>query len=534
MYKFGLRRIVACAMATCLLIVGSVAPLAAASVVGSELIVSSPFFGDGISSESASMGIQTYSQQLGILSDLTVALTPEERILMAVSSDSYPVTPGDLYGLTYINGQNTISYELQVDGALSITIPGVGTVSGVGRTYPQMKMAIENLVLTYHPYAMPQCKLMGTGVFTVVVRGEVMSTQRFPSWGLSRLSSLAPYASSYASTRAVQVIHKDGTTSTYDLFTSLRSGDLSQDPLLAPGDIVQFPKATRLVTLGGEVYRPGTYQPLADQQLSALLDIYGGGLIPSADMAKIRVERFDPVRGTWDALFVNARTDGSFLLQNLDRVYVEKLIPTAQTVSVEGAIATDSPNDTSVSSLTNQTSGKMFYQFYPGEQVSDFFRSISSRFNATSDLESIYLVRGSQMIPLNAQNILYGNGEGGDLVLQGGDRFVVPFNQMFVIVSGAVAKSGTYAYVPDRPVSYYLAQAGGMSSDAKKSKMKITDAQGNKLEDMSIVPPNSVITVERNTISNDLSVTVAVIGIVSSVVSIAAMVVSLLSDAKVI
>lgn len=506
----------------------------------SELIVKSPFFGQSVESvpdvaartaELTVSGIASYSEQLGGL-PLAEELTPEARVLAAIGSGDYPVTPGDVYSLSYINGQTPVLNELQVDGAYSVTIPGVGVVDGAGLTYGQMKSAIENLVLLYHPYSLPQCKLIGTGVFSVVVKGEVSSTQRIPAWGLSRLSSVVGTATPYASTRSIEIQHQDGSSSDYDLYNALRNGDLSQDPLLAPGDVVVLKKASRIIVLEGDVYRPGTYQPLAGQQLSALLDSYGGGLLSSADSSRVRVERYDSAARVWDATFVNSKTDGNYPLVNLDRVVIEKLVPATQSVTIEGAIAVNrstTTNTDTVSYLTSTTTSKIIYQFYPGETLLDMLRAISYRFNTTSDLASVYLVRDGNMIPINAQQILYGDGKGGDMPLQGGDRFVIPFNQMFVTVSGAVVSPGTFAYVPDRPVSYYLALAGGISVDASKpNSIKITDAAGNPLDNESIVPAESIITVARNTFSNDIAKTVAIVGLVSSVVTIVSTVVSIL------
>ena len=520
-----------------------------AAAVSSEMFMLSPFYGKGEGVGVTVPGtvednIASYMEQLGIAPAASgqpsadAGILPAERVLSAISSGEYPVTPGDVYSLSYVDGQTSVLNELQVDGSCSVSIPGIGVVEGFGLTYPQMKAAIENLVLLYHPYALPQCRLISTGVFSVVVKGEVSSTQRVPAWGLSRLSSVVGLATPYASTRSVEIQRRDGVSATYDLYKAMRDGDLSQDPLLAPGDIVVLKKASRIVTLGGEVYRPGTYQPLPGQQLSVLLDIYGGGLLSSADNSKIRVERYDSTDGTWDAAFVDRKTDGGYQLQHLDKVVVEKVVPTTQSVSVEGAIAVNrstTTNTDSVSFLTNATTSKLFYQFYPGETVLDMLRAISYRFNTTSDLAAMYMVREGQMIPFNAQQILYGEGAGGDVKLQGGDRFVIPFNQMFVTVSGAVTSPGTFAYVPDRPVSYYLALAGGISADASKpNSIKITDAEGNTLDTDSIVPSEAIITVARNTFTNDISKTVAIVGLVSSVVTIIATVVTILVNTNVI
>ncbi|MFA6689066.1 MAG: SLBB domain-containing protein [Sphaerochaetaceae bacterium] len=524
--------------------------------VSSEMFMTSPFFdvtasGDEAASTATAgslstnaIGVVPFLEQLGKggsaidRTSFDAEYSQEERVLAAIGNGEYPVTPGDVYTLTYLDGQNPVVRNLQVSGSMIVSIPGLGTVDGFGLTYPQMKAAVEDLVLRYYPYSLPECRLSGTGVFSVVVKGEVSSTQRVPAWGLSRLSSVVDAATSFASTRNVEIVSRDGTSKTYDLYRAMRDGDLSQDPLLSPGDVVVLRKASRIISLIGEVYRPGTYQLLDGQQLSDLLKTYGGGLLTSADSSKIRVERYDDSTGTWNASFVGLSDDAAYELRNLDKVVVERLIPSIQSVSLEGAIAVNRSTTTStdsVSFLTNMTASKMFYQFYPGETLLDMLRAVSFRFNTTSDLSAMYLVRDGQMIPIDARKILYGDDESGKMRLQGGDRFVVPFNQMYVTVSGAVVSPGTYAYVPDRPVSYYLALAKGISSDASKPySIKITDAQGKALDTDSIVPPESIINVARNTFSNDIAKTVAIVGLVSSIVAIVANVVGILVDTNAI
>jgi len=56
---------------------------------------------------------------------------------------------------------------------------------------------------------------------------------------------------SYSSFRDIVVRSVDGEVATYDLFKAEREGDIREDPLLRPGDVVTVKKADRVVTLGG-------------------------------------------------------------------------------------------------------------------------------------------------------------------------------------------------------------------------------------------------------------------------------------------
>jgi len=171
--------------------------------------------------------------------------------------------------------------------------------------------------------------------------------------------------------------------------------------------------------------------------------------------------------------------------------------------------------------LLGQSSGKIFYQYYPGETLGQMVRALDNRFMITSDLSHAYLVRGGVRVPLDLAGILSGKASGDDLVMQADDVVTIPFEQKFVTVSGAVARSGVYAYVPDKTADYYLAIAGGPTSDAKKpEKITIRDKQGEKLDRFGIIPAESTIDVKAKTFVNDLAPAVAVVGIVASVVGI--------------
>ena len=45
-------------------------------------------------------------------------LTPDdrERLSLSISADDYPVTPGDVYKLTYLTADTAISFDFVVDG----------------------------------------------------------------------------------------------------------------------------------------------------------------------------------------------------------------------------------------------------------------------------------------------------------------------------------------------------------------------------------------------------------------------------------
>jgi protein involved in polysaccharide export with SLBB domain len=504
-------------------------PLFSASPVTNQpvgLVVRSPLYGSETTGTAVDIiPFGTFSEQLGLSTTVQTfsgtATELQQRILMAVSDVSYPITPGDTFRLSYTDSVNRIVTDLQVDSNYTVDIPAMGTIDAKGMTLPQLKEKIFALVGTYFAFSNPQLTMTGTGSFFVTVKGEVNSTGSYPAWGLSRLSSVVSDATNFASSRDVVVKSLDGTERQYDLYRALRKGDLTQDPLLKAGDVVTVGRADRIVTLSGRVFRPGTYQLLSGENLKDLVTTYGGGLMPGADIQRIRVQRFDNDISQWNAEYVDLLQSDSSLV-SYDQVVVDSIEQTTGSVTVEGAIRSDEAYDATTSTaIAGQASGRIFYQFYPGETLQQMVRSLQVRLMTSSDYEHASFIRNGKKQMLNLRGMLSGTDATEPLVLQTNDQLIIPFAQRFVTVTGAVTRPGTYAYVPDKTADYYIALAGGVTTDAYKPiSVSVTDGSGNKMRSDSIVGKEYSVKVKENTFVKDLAPTVAVIGLVSSVLSI--------------
>lgn len=499
------------------------------------LVIRSPLFGTTSKAYEVSedLSVQSYAAQLG-LGSVAEPDEPEARVLSAISNGKYPVTPGDTFRLVYLDGLKTVTMDLQADGNRTVTIPGLGSIQGKNLTFQQLRDQILSMVQTYHSYSNPQLVFTGTGSFSVSVVGEVVGTRVVPAWGLSRLSEVIRSATPYASTREVSITHTDGSSESFDLYMALRKGDLTQDPLLQSGDVITLRRADRIILLGGHVYEKGTYQIDESEDLKDLITKYSGGVLSGADVQNIRIQRYHAETGAWEVQYADLFSGERFELEHMDQVFVDMLQPSLQSVVVEGAVSsTEAYDNLSSTALMGYSSGRIFYQFYPGETVKQMLSTIAVRLLTVSDLEHSYLLRGNSRIPLNVQQILYGNDAQGAQRLQAGDTILIPFSQRFVSVSGGVARSGVFAYVPDKTANYYIALAGGLSDDASyPASVKVYDRDGKRADGDAPVMPESTIVVAKNTFVKDIAPTVAIIGLVSSIIGIVAAVVNILVESK--
>lgn len=497
------------------------------------VIVRSPYYGSLATTIDADSIDRSFASQLGLVTKEpeTGAAVQQERVLAAISNNQYPVTPGDMLSLVYTEGRTTITLSLQVDGSYRVVIPTFGTVEGRGKSFVEFAREIERLVLTYNAFALPRVNLVGTGSFTVTVRGAVTSTADVPAWGLTRLSAVLSSATDTASTRQVRLVSADGTSNTYDLYAALREGDLSQNPFVRSGDVITLIPSQRMVTLAGEVGRPGVYQPLANESLATIIERYGNGILPSGDTEAVLVRRYGS-GSTANIDVIRVATDelASFAVSDRDTIYVSPIAPLSRAVTVEGAV---NMGDVTVQSSTLSSSGRLYYQFFPGETVLEMLQSIAHRFSAVSDLAATYLLRDGSLIPVNVQAILLGHeSTAARLTLTEGDRFVVPFNQLFVNVTGGVLRPGTFPFIPDKRASYYINLAGGFDpAKNRNGAYSIVDKTGAKLDEDAVVPPEAVVTAKLNTFQAvngmNLATTVTIVGLVATILGIIVSVVDL-------
>ena len=221
------------------------------------------------------------------------AVDASRNIMLARSSDDYLVTPGDVYTLAYSAGSTPVSYTISVDTLYRVRVSNLGIVNGAGKTFPQLRREVENIVANNYPLSGVQLVLTQPSIFMVFVKGEVITAGEISVWGLSRLSSLTGRnLTAYSSIRDISVKSSNGRTRVYDLFKAQRSGDVSQNPYLRPGDEVTFNRISRVVTINGAVERPGRYQILAGENLKDIIETYANGFTPLADRTRVTLTRY--------------------------------------------------------------------------------------------------------------------------------------------------------------------------------------------------------------------------------------------------
>jgi len=415
--------------------------------------------------------------------------------MLARSSADYRVTPGDVYTLAYSVGSNSVSYTIAVDTSYRIRVSNLMVINAAGKTFVQLKNEVESVVANNYPLSGVQMVLTQPAVFMVFVNGEVRRAGEASAWGLSRLSSLAGRnLTSYASIRDITVKSSNGQTRVYDLFKAQRLGDMSQDPYLRPGDVVTFNRVKRVVTVSGAVERPGRYQILDGENVKELIEFYGSGFTPFADITRVEMTRMvNSMEISGDKIFLSSDDlTNNYALEHLDSIFIPSIAQLRSILFVEGAVGIDI-------TAALHTTNRLRMQFFIGETYASLVRKHTAWFSAVSDIENSYILRKGERIPININNMLFNVSSHDDIPINDEDTLIIPFRQYFVTVSGSVVNPGRYPYIPERDWEYYIGLAGGFVPGQNSNKsVSIRNTDGKKIDKTDAILPETNITAETN------------------------------------
>lgn len=453
----------------------------------------------------------------------------QSQAAMAFTSQDYLVTPGDVYILSFFRSMNPVSQNLIVENDLSINLGILGEFDASGMTFDQAKVGIEEQMRRSYSDSAPKLLIRSLGSFRVLVKGKVKQAGYMTVNGLSRLSSVVKTRrTAHASERSIMVRSRDGDQETYDLFRAERYGEMDQDPYLRPGDVIVLERAERRVALNGEVYRSGSYELRRDEGLKELIEVYGEGLSANALPSEVKIVRYGAEASEEAEIFYvdfeDAGAVSDIQLRDNDRVTVPNKLQYRPVVYFEGALRAE---DGDLQAVTGQTESvdrtarysRIKYTFEQGKRLSSALRDMQSRFRLESDLANAYLLRSGSTEPIHFDIELYLLGkQSEDVELKHGDTIVIPFKQLFVILTGAVKNPGIYNYVQGRNYEYYLSLAGGIDRNQHwfGTGPKITDPAGHRVPEDAEIEPEYRIDYSHN---NPFRVITPIATVTSAVVS---------------
>lgn len=282
---------------------------------------------------------------------------------------------------------------------------------------------------------------------------------------------------------------------------------------LKENDVVFIPTKTdaqteRTITIHGEVFYPGVYQ-YADNETIEDFILQAGGLKDNASTVKVDVARriVNPKALTADSLIAHTFTfalkegfvvDGTpgFTLMPYDEVYVRKSpgYSEQKNVTLEGhvmfaGVYTLSSKTERLSDIIAKAGGLTDRAYAEGARIKRrrteeeklrVQQLLKMSASSTGDSLNVAMLDIGETydVGIELDKALKNPGCNADLVLREGDRIIIPEYNGTVKISGDVMYPNTVAYEQGKSVSYYIDQAGGWGTRAKKSKTFIIYMNG--------------------------------------------------------
>ncbi len=347
------------------------------------------------------------------------------------------------------------------------------------------------------------------------------------------------------------------------------SGRVADIPLKNE-DVLYIPSKKDLLeqqtlTIHGEVLYPGTYT-YADNTTVEDLIIQAGGLTDAASVMKVDVSRritdkqaisvSDTIANTLSFRlkdgFVIDGTPG-FTLQPYDEVYVRTSpgFSAQKNVTVEGEVLfggtyTLAKKTQRLSEIIKQAGGltttayakgaRLERQLTPEERarMEQVLKMARAKAGDSDTLNINKLdVGNTYYVGINLDKALAEPGGNYDIVLREGDKITIPEYTNTVKISGDVMYPNTVSFRKGKNVAYYVDQAGGWGSRAKKSRTYIIYMNGTVARiGNGVKPEPGCEIVVPSKPANSRMTTTEVVALASGTASIATMIATLVNLLK--
>ena len=266
----------------------------------------------------------------------------------------------------------------------------------------------------------------------------------------------------------------------------------------------------RTLTIHGEVMYPGEYHYADNETLEDFI-LQAGGLKETASTVKVDVSRriYDPKAVSADSIIAKTYSfalkegfviDGEpgFVLQPFDEVYVRRSpgYETQQNVVVEGEVNFPGvyalgKRQTRLSDIIKSAGGANNMAYVKGARLERMITDEERlRMNEVMRMTKMQGGKGDSIdvskidfgdkyyVGIQLDKAIDNPGSDFDMILRDGDRIIVPQYINTVKISGDVLYPNTVLYKKGEGAKYYVNQAGGFGSNAKKNHTYIVHMNG--------------------------------------------------------
>ena len=434
----------------------------------------------------------------------------------------YVIQPGDEIQVS-LWGSLDADMRLTVDRAGRVTIPRVGPALVAGVRFADLRDTLTRRVAqVFKNFELSASlgKLRGVRVY---VTGFVQRPGAYAVSALSTVMSAAMRAggpSASGSFRQIELRRQGKLIASFDLYDLLQRGDRSADRLVEPDDVIHILPAGTQVALRGSVNRQAIFEMKTGETLKDVLRM-AGGFTEVADRSRLALERLENRNDQrivqlklpasegmsllgGDVLRAFSAVDASLSIQRQNkRIRIEGevampgeyVLPPESTLSdVVRAAGGLSPAaflfGTNFTRLSVRVSQQENYDRALRDLETDLLRSATSQRVSTQEeaatsqnraatnarlIERLRALQPSGRVVLQ---LAPDDQSLPEILLEDGDKVAIPSRPSAVGVFGSVFNAGSYLFQATRPLSDYVALAGGPTRGADEASLFVVRANG--------------------------------------------------------
>jgi polysaccharide export outer membrane protein len=452
----------------------------------------------------------------------------------SIDPETYVLGPGDMLQID-LWGEMPTSFQTIVTPEGTLLLPTVGAIEAAGVPLSRVKERVKERVLRHYRNVEVTTTLMKLRNLRISVTGAVIDPGVYVATSTARVSQLIEMAGGFieaepptqvtsskekqtpemgarvqASKRMVSLLHRDRTNSYADILRFQTTGDLSCNPVVRDGDVIYVPVRDTILDLYGifgAVKAPGYFEYAPRDRLSDLIAL-AQGLKSDADSLAGEIVRFDADHVSTFTIAVHlsrafAATGGpdDVPLVPDDRVYIRSLprFHEKQQVTIVGEVRYPGTyaieeGKTTLSELVQMAGGVtkeasldeavMIRADTQGVVDPEYERLKNMNVSDMDDDEYRYFkIRSLEMpgkVSLNLSKLLLTGDKSHEVFLRNGDHVTIPRISRDIKVVGLVNNPGLIALNPGKDYRYYIEKAGGLTSEARKSKIRIIERGSQK------------------------------------------------------
>ena len=290
--------------------------------------------------------------------------------------------------------------------------------------------------------------------------------------------------------------------------------------------------------VSGALEKPGFYPVVGEINLENLISL-AGGLLPGADLENITIREYGNNNGETNIIGtkyidITSIHPEQVLLDGYFTVFIPHLVNNAAVgyIELEGEVShpgkySFSRTETLEEILTRAggftetaypLGASFFRESLKNEQkvsnenlAREIERSIlflsQSQVSGAGDQINAVITYANQLknMPASGKQILKIEGSSKKMLLQDGDKLVIPKRPSHVTISGSVQNPVTAVYNPEKSLENYISEAGGLKRIADKKNIFVLLPNGQNItlsalqKDGAVLPAGSVIIVPPKT-----------------------------------